>query len=135
MRKSRKDAFGDLGITLRNRSSISGRNERLGVSGMSLWQHELCWRDGALYFERLNWDGWSPRAKRAVIRDLQYARDHLGGIVHLVVSVRDWTAPNGVVRVAHSFARPNVRLRITYLNPETGAFRLEQVVPVIRLAA
>jgi hypothetical protein len=125
---TRADAFGTYDIVLRNPNwSLSGRSADDGTVAVSLWQDELGSQDGRIVFSRLDWGDWyDGPGRRYWFEDLAWARDHCGNIVRLVISVRDRHA-SGRVQTLDNFARPNVLLRVTHLDPAVGAFRLEQI--------
>lgn len=82
-----------------------------------------------MVYERSDLGGWHKgNGSRTFFKDLAWALANCGGRVGVVVVTRDWGA-SPYVRTAECYPQKNLLMRITYLNLETGAFRLEQVVP------
>lgn len=120
------EAYRSCGMKLRNRFwSWSARSETAVV--VSLWQHEFKGSAGNMTYERQSHGDWyKGLGYRFLIEDLAWALAHLGGIVGVVIVVRDRSAlPH--VRVYDCFLAKTLSMRITHLDPVTGAFRLEQV--------
>jgi hypothetical protein len=129
---SRRAAFSEYGVallnTIRDWSGISADRRTVAVS---LWRHELVGPAGAMVYEKLNTDDWSNRGKRLFLEHLQFAVDQCGGLVRVVVSVRD---EQDHARTSDCYPAPNVVMRIVHLDGQTGAFRLEQVLTDRRAA-
>jgi hypothetical protein len=122
------EAYRANGLELRNRNwSWSARSENAVV--VSLWQHEFKGLAGNMIYERQSHGDWYKGVGyRFLIEDLAWAVAHFGGIVGVVVVVRDSSAlPR--VRVSDCYAAKKLLMRVTHLDPATGAFRLEQVAP------
>ncbi|GIQ75951.1 hypothetical protein BraRD5C2_43940 [Bradyrhizobium sp. RD5-C2] len=127
--RSRTEAFKIYGLTPKNpRSSLSAMSEDPPGAALSLWQDEFRMVDGRMIYERSSWGDWfDGPSRRECFKHLAWARRHLDGKINVVISTRKWTE-NGYVRT-DSFARPGVIMRVVHLDPVTGAFRLEQVLP------
>jgi hypothetical protein len=127
-RTTRKDAFDSYGITLKNVSwSLSGRSTDGLTVAVSIWKHDLTGQIGERVYDRKSWGDWySGPGRRYLFEHLAWARDNCDGIVRIVLSVREQGDPEPV-RVAGSYADHDLRMRVTHMDPETGAFRLEEV--------
>ena len=128
-RGTRKDAFSSYGISLRNVNwSLSGRSEDDRTVAVSIWEKELTGRTGELIYGRPSWGDWyDGLGRRYFFEDLAWARDNCGGIVRIVLSIREQD-DSEPAKVAESYADHSLLMRVTHMDPETGAFRLEQVV-------
>jgi hypothetical protein len=128
-RRTRKDAFSSYGITLLNVNwSLSGRSEKDRKVAVSIWKHDLTGPPGERVYDRPSWGDWySGSGRRYFFADLAWAREHCDGIVRIVLSIRKDGEPERV-RVAESHADHDLRMRVTRMDPETGAFRLEEVI-------
>jgi hypothetical protein len=128
-RCSRTKAFADYGMKLKNvRNSLSARCEKESRVAISVWQDEFKRDAGRLVYDRSDWGDWyHGPSRREFIENLVWARDHLNGHVNVVVCIRKRTATGYVL--TDSFARQSIVMRIVRLDPSTGAFRLEQVLP------
>lgn len=129
-RRTRKDAFGSYGISLRNVSwSLSGRSEKDRKVAVSIWEKDLTGGTGERVYDRTSWGDWySGPGRRYFFEDLAWARDNCGGIVRIVLSIRKEGDPERV-SVADSYADQSLLMRVTHMDPETGAFRLEESYP------
>jgi hypothetical protein len=130
---TRKKSFGRFDAPLRNVmqdwSAISANGSTVVVS---LWRDEFRGPAGAMVYEKLDTSDWRDgQSKRDFFDHLRYALDHCGGLVRVVVSVRD---PANPVRAIDCYPAPNVIMRITHLDEAAGSFRLEQVVPELQAA-
>ncbi|MHC2423281.1 hypothetical protein ACVII1_006285 [Bradyrhizobium elkanii] len=127
--RSRTKAFKVYSLNLKNpRSSLSAMSEDASRVAIGVWQDEFKMAAGRMVYERSSWGDWfSGPGRREYIKHLAWAWRCLDGIVNVVISTRKWTE-NGYVRT-DSFARPSVIMRVVHLDPVTGAFRLEQVLP------
>jgi hypothetical protein len=96
---------------------------------VSLWKDEIRGRAGSLVCSRSGWGEWHRSTYHDFLNALALARRKCGGIVNVVVVVRDEQAiPR--VRTADCYPAHNLRMRVTHLDLVAGAFRLEQVVEV-----
>jgi hypothetical protein len=77
---------------------------------------------------RSGWDDWHQgNGSRAFFEDLRWAVEHCGGLVRVVVAVRDPKAfPR--VRMAECYPCRNLYFRVVHFDAATGAFTLEQEV-------
>jgi hypothetical protein len=127
-RGTRRDAFGSYGIVLRNINwSLSGQSEDGQTVAVSIWQDELTGGAGELIYDRPSWGDWyDGPGKRFFFEHLAWARDNCGGIVRIVLSVRK-PGDQEPVQVSGCHAAPDLFMRVTHMDPEKGAFRLEQV--------
>jgi hypothetical protein len=130
---TRKRSFGSYGAYPRNIirawSAISADGSSVVLS---LWRDEFRGPAGAMVYEKPNTDDWRDgQSKRDFFDHLRYALNHCGGLVRVVVSVRD---PSNPVRAIDCYPAPNVIMRITHLDEAAGSFRLEQVVPELQAA-
>jgi hypothetical protein len=128
-RGTRKDAFSSYGVSLRNVNwSLSGRSKDDQTVAVSIWEKELTGAPGERILERPSWGDWySGPGRRYFFEDLAWARDNCGGIVRIVLSIRK-PGDSEPVQVAESYADHNLVMRVTHMDPETGAFKLEQVL-------
>ena len=95
---------------------------------VTLWLDEFAGPAGSITYERRAHGDWRKgMASRLFFEDLAWALARLGGIVRVIVVVRDRGAlPR--VRVSDCYPARKLVMRITHLDTVTGAFRLEQVV-------
>jgi hypothetical protein len=128
-RVTRKDAFGSYGIILRNVNwSVSGRSKDDRTVAVSIWEKDLTGQIGERVYDRPSWGDWySGPGRRYFFEDLAWARDNCVGNVRIVLSIRK-PGDSEPVQVAESYADHNLVMRVTHVDPETGAFRLEEVV-------
>ncbi|WP_157787869.1 hypothetical protein [Bradyrhizobium elkanii] len=128
-RCSRTTAFNTYGLKLKNvRHSLSALCEQRRKVAISLWQDEFSGNQGHMIYERPSWGDWyDGPGRREFFHHLSWARDNRNGIVDIVICIRR-RAEGGHV-LTDSFARPGLVMQIRHLDPSTGAFRLEQVVP------
>jgi len=133
---TRKKAFSDLGTKLKNpRRDLWARSADGGKVAVSLWKDEIRGRAGSLVCSRSGWGEWHRAPYRDFLHALAWALKKCGGIVNVVVVVRDEQAMPRV-RTADCYPASNLRMRVTHLDLVAGSFRLEQVVPVnARVAA
>jgi hypothetical protein len=124
----RSEAFQALGAPLRNiQRHLSSRVEDRLLVVVSLWEDELTGLEGSLVYDRADTDDWADGyGKRDFFRDLQWAIDHCGGQVRVVLSVRNPSNPHKAI---DSYPRPDLVMRITRLDVTRGSFRLESVAP------
>lgn len=125
---TRKELFRRYGLRLLNlMTDWSALSSDGLVVALSLWLDEFRGRAGAMVYEKLDTRDWmDAAAKRRFFRHLQHSLHHCGGLVRVVVSVRD---PANHARTVDCYPVPNVIMRITRLDVAAGSFRLEQVVP------
>lgn len=133
-RCSRTKAFRNHGLKLKNaRYSLSALCEEQRKVAISVWQDEFRVNQGRMIYERTTWGDWyDGPGRRDCFRHLRWAVEHRNGFVDVVICIRKWTE-QGYVMI-DSFARPGLVMRITRLDPSTGAFRLEQVLPAKQAA-
>lgn len=133
-RCSRTKAFAVYGLKPKNvRNSLSARCEKRAKVAISVWWDELTPDGGRLVYDRPDWGGWyHGPSRREFIENLVWALKHLSGHINLVICSRELTRKGYVL--TDSFARPSIVMRIVRLDPSTGGFRLEQVMPERRAA-
>jgi hypothetical protein len=125
---SRIQAFRFLGAEPRNPFwSWSARSADTVV--VTLWKEEFTGPAGRMTYERHGHGNWHKgNGNKFFFKDLAWALAHCGGIVRVIVAVRDRSAfPR--VRMAECYPSKNLLMRVTHVDPVTGAFRLEQVAP------
>jgi hypothetical protein len=122
---TRIEAFLSYGVRPLFRLAWSARSMTMVV--VTLWLDEFTGPAGSMTYERRAHGHWRKGiASRLFFEDLAWAVGHLGGIVRVIVVVRDRSAlPR--VRVSDCYPARKLVMRITHLDPVTGAFRLEQV--------
>jgi hypothetical protein len=125
---TRTAAFDSYGIMLRNVNwSLSGRSEDGQTVGVSIWEEELTGPVGKRVYDRPNWGEWyDGPGKRYLFEDFAWARDHCDGIVRIVMATRKET-DHDRVEAAESRADHGLIMRVTLMDPEIGAFKLEEV--------
>jgi hypothetical protein len=125
---TRTAAFASYGIDLVNVNwSLSGRSEDGKTVAVSIWESELIGPAGKRVYDRPNWGTWySGPGRRYLFEDFAWARDHCEGIVRIVLATRRESAQDRV-EAAESNADHDLIMRVTHMDPETGAFRLEEV--------
>jgi hypothetical protein len=126
---SHTQCFDFFGVVPRNtRWSWSGRSEDGTRVAVTLWQDRFEDK-GRLY---RSWSTDRPGEWRSrpgfveLIENLAHARDHTGGLVHVILAVakdKD-AAPRSIDR---SFPQPSLRMRVTELDEDEGRFVLERV--------
>jgi hypothetical protein len=95
---------------------------------VTLWKHELTGLAGNMVYARHDIGDWyEGNGSPFFFEDLAWALAKCGGIVRVIVAVRDRRA-SPRVRMAECYPQKNLFMRITHLNPDIGAFSLEQVV-------
>ena len=122
-------AFLALGTIPLNRFwSWSARSVDGRTVAVTLWREQLRGLAGRMVCTRSDWGDWHQgNGSRAFFADLKWAVEHCGGIVRVVVAVRDPKAlPQ--VRMAECYPCRNLYLRVVHFDRITGAFTLEQVV-------
>jgi hypothetical protein len=100
-----------------------------GTVVVTLWKHEFAGPAGRMIYERRGFGDWHKgNGNKFFFEDLAWALAHCGGIVRVIVAVRNWGAfPR--VRTAECYPSKKLLMRLTHLDPVAGAFKLEQVVP------
>jgi hypothetical protein len=90
---------------------------------------ELTGPAGKMVYDRSDLGDWyDGNGSRFLFEDLAWSLANCGGIVRVIVAVRDRRA-SPHVRMAECYPQKNLFMRITHLDPEKRAFRLEQVTP------
>ena len=126
---SHSDCFEAFGVVPRNtRWSWSGRSPDGSRVVVRLWQDRF--EDGGRTYA--SWSSDNPGEWRTrpgfveLIENLTYARDHLDGIVSVIIAIAvDAEASPRSIR--RSFPHPNLRMRVVDLDEEEGKFVLERV--------
>lgn len=126
---TRKKAFSYFGTKVKNpRRDLWARSADGGRVAVSLWKDEIRGSGGNMVCSRSGWGDWNRSTYRDLLNALAWALQKCGGIVNVVVVVRDEQAiPRA--RTADCYPAKNLRMRVTHLDLVAGAFRLEQVVP------
>jgi hypothetical protein len=122
-------AFEFFGVVPRNiRWSWSGRSPDGAVVAVRLWQDRFEER-GRIY---RSWHTDEPGAWKSrpgfteLIGNLAYARDHLDGVVHVILLIakdKD-ISPRSIAR---STPAPNLRMRVIELDEQQGTYALERI--------
>jgi hypothetical protein len=108
--------------------SWSARSADGSTVAVTLWRDELRGPSGRMVYWLPGWGDWNRGNGRSFFEDLEWAVANCGGIVRVVVVVRDRKA-NPHARTADCYPAKNWAMRVTYLDPAAGAFRLEQCIP------
>lgn len=109
--------------------SLSARSADGKTVAVTLWKDEITGSAGRMVYERRSLGGWyQGNGSRSFFKDLNWALANCGGIVRVIVAVRDRSA-SPRVRMSECYPQKNLFMRVTHIDPITGAFRLEQVVP------
>lgn len=125
---TRAQAFLALGTIPHNpQRSWSARSIDKKTVAISLWKDQLRGPAGRMTCSKIDWGDWHQGYEsRIFFEDLQWAVDHCGGIVRVVVAVRDpKVLPQ--VRMAECYPCRNLYLRVIHCDLVTGSFTLEQV--------
>ena len=132
---SKREAFQSLGTILRNvRGDLSALSTDGRRAAVSLWQDDFRGAAGSMTYTLRDFGGWYTGAGvRLLFKHLAHALDNCDGFVHVVVAVQRRTGSGRERRTW--FAREDLIMRVTYLDPATGSFRLEQWSPSEALAA
>jgi len=122
-------AFEYFGVVPKNiRWSWSGRSPDGSTVAVRLWQDRF--EDGAKTYRSWTTDvpgSWKSRPGFVeLIDNLVFARDHLDGVVSVILLIaKDKKAvPRSIER---SSPAPNLKMRVVDLDEEEGTFRLERV--------
>lgn len=126
---SRLAAFRALGAKPTNvytsLSAISADGKTVVVT---LWQRDFRGRGGEMIYELRNLGGWfKGPGVNDLFKHLAWAVANCGGIVRVIVVVSERNS-SGRERTT-CFARQDLVMRVTHLDPETGSFTLAQVAP------
>jgi len=123
-----RDAFAFFdGAKGRNpRWSWSARSTNGRTVVLTLWKHDID-DDGATI--RVHWRGRPGRKRlgyKELIENLIWARDHCGGLFHIVMIVAK--DPNAQPRsIAKCWPDPGLVMKLSDLDETTGEFRAESV--------
>src|SRR5665213_2689918 len=121
---TRLKAFRALGTKPRNRyRSLSARSADGKTVAVSLWKDRFQGPAGKMVYSRAGWGDWNLVTGRLFIQDLLWALGNCGGLVKVAVVVRDPARPQP--RTADCYPANNLLMRVTHVDPVTGAFRLE----------
>jgi hypothetical protein len=121
------EAFAKFGTVPKNtRWSWSARNEERKIVVATLWQDQFTRQDGRLVYERPGFIGPNDKKRPGLtewVENLTWARDHCEGRFRVISAIaRDVSAdPRSI---AECFPTEMV-MRLTRLDPETGAFSAE----------
>jgi hypothetical protein len=126
---TRLQAFWYFGTKPQNRyRSWSARSADGSIVAVTPWREELRGPAGSMVYWRHGWGDWNRSNGRSFFDDLMWAMANCGGIVRVVVVVRDRTA-NPRARTADCYPAKDLLMRVVHLDSAAGSFRLEQVVP------
>ena len=107
--------------------SWSARSSDGKTVAVSLWKDEFKGPIGRMVYDRPGTADWyDGPGKRYFFQDLACAVANCGGIVRVVLVVRDPLEPG---RALECYPQKNWLMRVTRLDPKAGAFRLVQVIP------
>jgi Protein NO VEIN, C-terminal len=130
-RWTHKSAFEFYGARASNpRWSWSARSSDGAIVVLTLWKDELRRRNGKTIYvakRRSSGSNWINRAgNRERLENLKWARDHCKGLFHVVLAVAEdeHASPRRILRCN---PRPDLVMRITYLDEETGEFRAVKI--------
>jgi hypothetical protein len=122
-------AFEHFGVVPKNiRWSWSGRSPDGSIVAVRLWQDRF--EDGGRTYRSWTSDQpgeWRSRAGFVeLIENLAYARDHLDGVVSVILLIaKDKTvSPRSIQR---SSPAPKLKMRVAALDENEGSFLLERV--------
>jgi hypothetical protein len=97
---------------------------------VTLWKDELIGPAGGMVYHRHDLGDWHKgNGSRLFFEDMAWALANCSGIVRVIVAIRDRNS-GPRVRTAECYPQKQLFMRVTHLDPEMGAFRLEQVAPV-----
>lgn len=126
---SHSDCFAHYGVVPRNaRWSWSGRSLDGSSVAVTLWQDQF--EDRGRTYRNSSHDRpgqWKSRPGFVeLIENLRHARDHLGGLVHVILAQpKD---PHARPRsIARCFPQEGLKMRVVDLNEAEGSFVLERV--------
>jgi hypothetical protein len=127
---TRTEAFRFYNTEPRNAHwSWSAKSEDEKTVAVTLWKNEFSGPAGQMKYEKSNIANWfDGPGRRFFFEDLAWAVQHCGGLVRVIVVVRDETSTSEV-RVADCYPQKNLIMRVVQLDPDNGAFTLHQVVP------
>jgi hypothetical protein len=95
---------------------------------VTLWLDEFKGQAGKMVYARQGLGDWHKGSgSRFFFEDLAWAVANCGGIVRVVVAVRD-PRQTGRAKTLECYPRKDLVMRVVHVDPKTGAFRLEQVV-------
>jgi hypothetical protein len=78
-------------------------------------------------YERHGFGNWHKgNGSKFFFEDLAWAVAHCGGIVRVIVAIRDGSV-FPLVRTMECYPSKKLMMRVKHLDPVAGAFRLEQV--------
>lgn len=129
MAGNHSEAFNFFGVVPKNiRWSWSGRSPDGSVVAVRLWQDRF--ENGTKVYRSWKSDKpgeWKSRPGFAeLIANLVHARDHLGGVVSVIILIaKDKKAtPRSIDR---SFPHPDLKMRVVLLDEDQGTFVLERI--------
>jgi hypothetical protein len=127
---TRTEAFRFYGTEPRNPNwSWSARSDDAATVSITLWKDEFNGPAGNMTYSKSELGDWfEGPGSRFFFEDLDWATKNCGGLVRVIVAVRDETDTKRV-RMAECYPQKNLVMRVTHLDPKKGAFRLEQVSP------
>lgn len=122
-------AFQTYGTKPRNANwSWSARSLDGKTVVVTLWKDEFKGRAGQMVYARSDRGDWSDGpGYRFFMEDLAWARDNCSGIVRVIVA-NSKDEKGQTRRIADCYPAPKLVMRVTHVEPETGAFALEQTV-------
>jgi hypothetical protein len=121
-----KEALMHFGAKSRNQRSIwSGRSDDGETVVLALWADHAHRENGLWVYDDREWfdDQPDPPGAAERLENLKWAQDRCGGLFRVVyVKGKD----GGHSAVAECYPQPNLRMKITNLDPSTGRFRAVQ---------
>ena len=128
------EAFASFGVKGANpRWSWSARSGDGKTVVLALWQDEIEFdkdEKKLTYHGKALEDAQSLQrpGNRERLKNLKWAKENCGGIFHVVIAIaKDPLAE--VKEIEECFPNPDIRMKITELDENTGEFRAESVAP------
>jgi hypothetical protein len=96
---------------------------------VTLWIDGFKGPAGSMVYARRGLGDWhNGNGNRFFFEDLAWAVANCGGIVRVIVAVRD-KRQTGRGKTVECYPRKELIMRVVHLDPKAGAFRLKQVAP------
>jgi hypothetical protein len=123
------EAFQTYGVKPRNANwSWSGRSADGKTVVVTLWKDEFRGPAGRMVYSRPDRGDWfDGPGFRYIMEDLLWARDNCKGIVRVIVA-NPKDEKGQTRRIADCYPQEKLVMRVTQVDPATGAFTLEQTV-------
>ena len=125
------ECFKRYGARGRNaRWSWSARSQDEKTIVLTLWKDGISVSNGVTTYDSFDPTGHAPwidtPGNRERLENLKWARDHCDGLFRVVITVAKDV--NSVPRsIAECYPQPNLVMRITDLNEQTGEFRAASI--------